>query len=146
MIMKETYYQMKERHRKTIDKLPLKFAFNNKQFREAMESLGLKETDTDKVVSIGAGGFCTPETAEKLNNICKKQHDELTEAMKDDNFLQDAFEYELGNHEYIITWDVTYVLLALNIKPKEYIKNDRYIRIMKKAKENYLNEMKKFGY
>lgn len=144
--MKETYYQMKERHQKTIDKLTLKFAFNNKQFKEAMESLGLKETDTDKVVSIGFGGFCTPKTADELEKICKKNHDELTAAMKDDNFLQDAFEHELGNHEYIITWDITDALLALNIEPKEYIKNDRYIRIMKKAKENYLNEMKKFGY
>ena len=52
------YVEMKERHQKMIDNLDLKFAFSDEQFEKAMQELGLTKDDTDKIVGIGAGGFC----------------------------------------------------------------------------------------
>ena len=51
------YAELREKHQKEFDKFPMKFAFSDKQFKEAMESLGLTENDTDKIIGIGAGGF-----------------------------------------------------------------------------------------
>lgn len=37
------------------------FAFNNQQFAKGMRKIGLSETETDKIVSIGAGGYLLKE-------------------------------------------------------------------------------------
>lgn len=142
----EKYEEMKARHQKMVNSLPLKFAFSDEQFKKAMEELGLTENDTDKVVGIGAGGFCLPETAKELNEICKKNHEEEQKAFKDDEFLQSAFEYELANHEYIITFDLEETLNALDITSEEFYKNERYQNIMKKAIANYKKDMERFGW
>lgn len=142
----EKYVEMKERHQKLIDELPLKFAFSNEQFKKAMNELGLKEDDTDKIVNIGAGGFCLKETAEKLINYYKQFNEEEEKAFKNDDFLRNAFEYELSNHEYIITYDISDTLRALNITIEEYQKNKRYQKIMKEAIANYEKAMNELGW
>lgn len=140
------YNEMKERHQKLIDELPLKFAFSDEQFEKAMIELGLTKEDTDKVVGIGGGGFCLPETADKLIEYYKQFEKEETEAFKNDDFLRNAFEYELANHEYIITYELEDTLRALNISKEEYNKNERYKKIMKEAIKNYEKEMEKCGW
>lgn len=142
----EKYVEMKERHQKMIDELDLKFAFSDEQFEKAMQELGLTKNDTDKIVGIGAGGFCLPETAEKLVEYYKQFDEEEQKAFKNDEFLQSAFEYELANHEYIITYDLFDTLRALNITEEEYQKNERYQDIMKKAIKNYKKDMERFGW
>ena len=142
----EKYIEMKERHQKMVDELPLKFAFSDSQFEKAMEELGLTKNDTDKIVNIGGGGFCLRETADKLVNYYKQFNEEEAKAFKNDDFLRDAFEYELGNHEYIITYDIYDTLRALNITMKEYQENERYQKIMKEAIANYKKAMEKFGW
>lgn len=142
---KNSYLKMKEEQQERINKLDLKFAFSDEQFKKAMDELGLKENETDKIVSIGAGGFCLKETADKLNQYCKEYQEAKKEAFKNDEFLQDAFEYELGNHEYIITYDLEETLDALSIT-KEYYKNKRYQRIMKKAIASYKKDMEALGW
>lgn len=51
------YAEMKKRHQEEVNQLPLGFAFSNKQFEEMMEKWGLSPADTDKICSIGAGGY-----------------------------------------------------------------------------------------
>ena len=142
----KTYEEMKETHQKMVDNLPIKFAFSDEQFERAMQELGLTKDDTDKVVGIGAGGFCLPETADKLVELYKIFNEEEEQAFKNNNFLQSAFEYELANHEYIITYDIYDTLRALNISMKEYQENERYKNIMQKAIENYKKDMEKLGW
>ena len=142
----EKYVEMKERHQKMIDNLDLKFAFSDEQFEKAMQELGLTKDDTDKIVGIGAGGFCLKETADKLIEYYKQFDEELTKAFNNDEFLIDAFEYELGNHEYIISYDIDDTLRALNISIKEYQENKRYQELMKVAISNYKKAMEKFGW
>lgn len=140
------YNEMKERHQKLIDELPLKFAFSDEQFEKAMIELGLTKEDTDKVVGIGGGGFCLPKTADKLIEYYKQFEKEEAKAFKDDDFLRSAFEYELANHEYIITYELEDTLRALNISKEEYNKNERYKKIMKEAIKNYEKELEKYGW
>ena len=42
------YQELKEKHSKEFNKFPIKFAFSESQFKEAMKDLGLTEKDTDK--------------------------------------------------------------------------------------------------
>lgn len=142
----EKYVEMKERHQKMVDSLPLKFAFSDEQFKKAMKELGLTENDTDKIIGIGGGGFCLKETADKLVELYKQFNEEEAKAFENDDFLIDAFEYELGNHEYIITYDIYDTLRALNITIQEYQDNTRYQDLMQKAIKNYKKAMERFGY
>ena len=145
--MKKTYEEFKERQQKEIDDLPIYFAFGDRQLQEKSEELGFKNIDDmlNNVVGIGAGGFCKKEDYQNIINTFKKHDEELKENLKNDEFLKSAFEYELANHEYIITYDISDALRPLGIKYDEYLKNERYQNIMKKAIENYKKDMKLLG-
>ena len=124
------------------------FAFGDRQFNELREKLGF-ETEEEmlkNVFTLGAGSIILKKDKELVMNTFEQNSKEMEKAMKDDDFLLSAFEYELGNHEYIITYEIDETLDALGITPEEYSNSDRMKRIMKQAKINYLNEMEKFGY
>ena len=73
-----------------------------------------------------------------LAELFNRQRKEMLEAMRDDEFLQWAFEYELGNHEYIITWDCSDAIHALGFTVDEVSNDKRLLRLYKAAKKNYV--------
>ena len=144
----ETYSQMKSRHQKAVDNLPMYFAFGDRQFNELRERLGF-ETEEEmlkNVFTLGAGSIILKKDKELVMSTFEQNSKEMDEAMKNDDFLLSAFEYELGNHEYVITYEIDETLDALGIDPEEYLNSERMKRIMKQAKINYLKEMEEFGY
>ena len=70
--MFETYQEMKKRQEEELKKIPIKFAFTDEQFKQGMKELGLNENDTDKIVSIGAGGFMKKTDVEAYKEMQKK--------------------------------------------------------------------------
>ncbi|NYC95061.1 hypothetical protein DFN09_003048 [Clostridium acetobutylicum] len=53
------------------------------------------------------------------------RHDkEIKEAMKNDTFIFDMFYYELGNHEYSITYELGDTLDSLSLTYEE-VQNDK---------------------
>ena len=146
--MKNLYLEMKERQQKETDNLPIYFAFGDRQLQEKSNELGFESIDDmiKNIVGIGAGGFCKKEDYQNIINTFKKHNEELKENLKNDEFLQSAFEYELANHEYIITYDISDTLRSLGITLKEYQENERYQNIMKVAISNYKKEMEKMGW
>ena len=55
--MSDTYLTLKARHQTEFNAFSINFAFNMRQFEEAMKDLGLTPNDTDKVYRLGGGGF-----------------------------------------------------------------------------------------
>ncbi len=129
----ETYTQLKDRQRRELDDFPMVFAFSNEQFKEGMEKLGLTVNDTDKIYSIHGGGFILKTDSKKLANMYLRHGKEFDNAVKSDidgkGFIFQAFMYELANHEYCITYDVTDALQALGFTMEEVNSNP----IMKEA-------------
>ena len=143
------YLEIKEKQKKEIESLPIYFAFGNKQLEEKVKELGFKNVDEmlENVTGIGAGGFVLVKDYDKVMNTFTKQREELKNLIdNDDEFVIDAFEYELGNHEFVITYDITETLNSLNIKYDMYKENERLQDLMEKAKNKYLEEMKKLGW
>lgn len=99
------YADLRTRQQKEVNDFPMMFAFSNKQFEEGMRKLGLEPTDTDKIYSIGAGGFIRRSDSKAMHEMFDRHHAELDEAMKDEEFAYEAFLYEMDNHEYAINWD-----------------------------------------
>lgn len=120
------YKKMKEKHQKEINEFPMFFAFNNKQFDEGMKKLGLDPSEEHKIYKLGGtGGFYRKTDATTLNEMFKRHDEEMRKAMaEDDDFILEMFNYELSNHEYIYTQDVTDTLNSLGLTIDE-VKNDK---------------------
>ena len=139
------YLELKNKHEKELNEFPIKFAFGNEQFKEMMKDFGLTENDTDKIVSIGFGGYVKKENLKAMEELFKSQADEMKQAFNDDEFLESAFNYEMGNHEYIITYDKADVFRALGLSIKS-LDDERVYNIFKKAENKYLEDMEKLGW
>jgi hypothetical protein len=128
------YREMKEKHQNEVNSFPMVFAFSNKQFEEGMRKLGLEPTDTDKVYKLGGtGGFYRKDDSKALHEMFDRHSKELSEAMQDEEFIFEAFDYELGNHEFIVTGDVTDAVEALGMTVEEVYENPKMLNALKKA-------------
>jgi hypothetical protein len=132
---------MKQKHQKEVNDFPLGFAFGNKQFKEMMEKWGLTENDSDKIYSIGNGGFVRKSDSKRMHEIFDRNNKEMQEAMKDKDFAFSAFDYELSNHEYCITYEVDETLESLGLTYQEVRENPMLkdaLSRAKKAQEKYM--------
>ena len=125
--MMNQYKELKNKQEKEINNFPLMFAFSKEQFKKGMEKLGLNESDTDKILSIGAGGYMRKTDEKAFDDMIAKHDSKRKEAINNDldstGFILDMFHYELNNHEYGYTWDTSDTLDALGYT-REEIKAD----------------------
>lgn len=133
------YRELKEKQGKEVNEFPKMFAFSNKQFAEGMEKLGLKENETNKLLSIGAGGFIRKSDRKAFDDMFVRQEKELKKAIEEDltgeGFIYNMFNYELGNHEYCITWELDETLNTLGLTMEEINSNENLLHGLKKAIE-----------
>ena len=118
------YKVLSDRHQREVDAFPFMFAFSQKQFDEGMvERFGLKPTDTDKILSIGGGGYIRKSDRDALHEMMNRHAAETQAAIDADEtgegFVRDMFVYELDNHEYSYTWDLEPTLDALGLTLEE---------------------------
>lgn len=141
------YKELKERFQKEFNKFPIFFAFDEGQFKEGMKKLGLKEDEIDKVLSIGAGGYIRKTDIKKFNQMFEKRAQELKDAIKNDltgeGFIKQMFRYELANHEYYITCDLSDTLEAVGLTMEEINSNEALKNGLEMAKTEYLNACRK---
>ena len=133
------YVKFKENLSKKLEEFSkdnIFFAFSNEQFEEWLKKINA--TKEDKLVTIWGWGYLKKEKANEYLNIIKNEDEEYKKFFKDDNNLFDAFKYELGNHEYIITYNYIDTLSSLGMKEKEL--TERELIILKSATKEYLDE------
>lgn len=109
------YTELKAKHQKEVDAFPFGFAFNQKQFDEMMIKWGLKPTDIREILSIGGGGYIRRNDADAMHEMFTRHESERKVAMQDPDFAFEAFNYELGNHEYCYTYELDDTLDALGL-------------------------------
>ena len=127
------YTELKSKHQKEVDVFPFGFAFNQKQFDEMMIKWGLKPTDIREILSIGGGGYVRRDDAKAMNEMFDRHEAERKAAMQDDEYLYQMFNYELGNHEYGYTQDLTDTLEALGLTMNEINADPRMANALKRA-------------
>lgn len=96
-----TYQELKAKQQKEVNEFPFGFAFNREQFAEMMTKWGLTENDTDKIYSIGAGGYIRKTDSDALDKMFERHKQEIAEFKKNQKELYQGFISELFNHEYI---------------------------------------------
>lgn len=131
------YKLMKENHQKEVNEFPMFFAFSQEQFAEGMKKLGLDPNEKDKICPIGSsGGFLLKSDVKKFKEMMDRHDKELKDTMSnDDQFIFDMFDYELGNHEYVVTYDPTDAIYALGLTETEVQNDERLYNALTKACE-----------
>lgn len=135
------YKTWKENSQKDFSKLPIYWAFGEQQFKELLQKLNLKDTkeDLQKLVNIGYGGLMLKSDLHLLENHNATFSKEkllfwLTHNFK---FAYSALRYEMNNHEYYYTCDISDTLEALRINIED-IQNNAYLRLAYlRAKKDY---------
>ena len=112
----ETYQELKLRHEKEVNALPLGFAFSNEQFEEMKAKLGVKENS--ELYRLGnTGGFYRKVDSELIHGTFKRHAEERKDAIFSSNgihtdYAQSMFYYEMCNHEFAINWEGKAEVLA----------------------------------
>ena len=130
------YTDFKSTLEKTVnDFQPIFFAFSNEQFAEGIKKLGASKDN--KIVAVGMGGYILAKDIKRFISMVGTRKQRLKEYLKDPEQLKDAFIYELGNHEFCITYDYEPTLEALGLKIDKLTKRKRAILVI--AKNEYLS-------
>jgi len=112
--MKQTYMDIKNASQKELNNFPMFFAFNNKQFYEGIEKLGVKDYKKE-LLKIPGGGFIRKVDGGKLAQMFKDQSNRLSKAIKDREFLISALKYEMMNHECFYSYNFEPVINIFNL-------------------------------
>lgn len=120
----ETYQELKARHKKEVEALPLGFAFSGKQFEEMKAKLGVK--DDSELYRLGdIGCFYRKVDSQLIHDTYARHIKECRDAIftaqgVNKEYLESAFYYEMCNHEFAINWSgKDDVLEACNITKKD---------------------------
>jgi len=137
------YLKLKEKHQKEVNDFPFGFAFSNEQFKDMMKKIGLKEKDTDKIYSLGAGSYIRKSDSEAMEQMFARHRKEIENEIQNDKdgsgFIYEMFRYELSNHEYCVTYDIEPTLDALGLTLDKINENQNLVKGLKKALDEYKN-------
>lgn len=107
-----SYEEYRNKRQAEFNALPIFYAFSDSQLEEELNERGLdinSKSDLEKIMRIGRAAFAMKKDKEVIHEYLNKS-DELPELMKNAKFAENAFYYEMGNHEYHINmqadWDV----------------------------------------
>lgn len=137
----ETYKEMKDRHQAEVNALPLAFAFSRDQYHKKLKEWNISEEEAraGAIVGIGGGGFVRAEDHNKVLATFRRIEDERRAAIEADHdgtgFIYEMFLYELANHEYGYTGDVSETLDALNITEADLNSSEAMQTGLKRAAE-----------
>ena len=136
------YSIFKRAKQQKVNEFPMMFAFSKEQLEEGKAKLGV--TDNKELLSIGAGGFIRKSDKNEFDNLFIQLDKELSENLNDDEFLYDAFLYEIANHEYCYSCDLTDSLEVLGLTVEQVRADNRMNSILNKAIRAYIEAAEYF--
>lgn len=99
----QEYLDLLEKHKNEMNDFPILYVFNEKQLEQALKKLGVKNIK-EYVTVFEHGDIVKREDAPKLIAMLERHTKEIQEKMKNEEFAEAAFLYEMDNHEYAINW------------------------------------------
>lgn len=141
---RQAYLDLKDRQRKEIEDFTIAYAFNDEQLKEALKKLGVESTK-ECVSVFGHGDIVKKENAPKLVAMLKRHTNEVKEALKDPDFAQAAFLYEMDNHEYAINWDGDDAILDCFCINWDFIRENGLQLAYESARNKHYKNMEDWG-
>lgn len=145
------YVEMKQRHQAEVNAFPMKFAFTQESLERGMRELGLDPaTDMEKIVAIPGGGFIRESDKQAFLDLFSRHANERKDAEAADKdgtgYLYHMFRYEMANHEYAYTRDISSTLDDLGLTIAEIVSNDALSNAFLNARHDYLKEAEEKGW
>lgn len=128
------YQNIQAQIQQRYNEFPMKFAFNQEQLNRGLAELNITAKEA---VSIGNGGFIRKSDKEAFLAMTRECAKLREECMADDEYVETMFYYELGNHEYCVTYDLEDTLDACGLTADEINNDPRLKRLLAKALEQY---------
>lgn len=129
-----TYRDYREAKQGEANNLPLFFAFSNDQLQRALDE---RKATVKDICRVGNNAFCLKSDLPIIKAYCEKK-DPLPELMKNEKFAEDAFRYEMDNHEYAINWQGDWdVVNVFTPKEPEYSEEKDYRDYLREAGMEY---------
>lgn len=139
------YQQLKTESLKAADEIISKyafFAFSNQQFAEGFAKVKPLMAEGEKLTRLPGGGFIISSQADNLVQAWtdgdKLLQDAIDADTTGDGIIFDMFKYELSNHEYGYTGDLTDTLEALGLTMEEINSKPALLNGLVKAKSYYM--------
>lgn len=102
-MLAQAYLELKKRHEEDLNNFPIAYAFDEKQLEKALEKLGAKKEDC--VTVLGMGDIVKKSDAQKLIDMFKRHTVEIRDfLLHNEKDTEEAFLYEMDNHEYAINY------------------------------------------
>lgn len=98
----QTYSNLMKKQHEEFNNFPIAYAFDKKQLKDALIKLGAEKEEC--ITYFQSGDILRKSDIPALKEMMKRHKEELLEAMKDEKFAEEAFLYEMNNHEYAINW------------------------------------------
>ena len=133
-----TYREMCTTNEKRISDVPLFFAFSPEQFKEGCDKQGVTDPSTE-LYEIPGGGFIKKTDDHLLKAAIAENDKDRADFLSTKEGLISAFRYELGNHEYCITYDdmEPWVAVGLSYKNSTEVQREAFIE----ARTQYLDSV-----
>lgn len=131
------YTTFKKQNEKPLQKFYSKnvfWAFNNTQFEQGLLKFNIKKGDTNKLISIGAGGFMLKTAYTEYLKISKQRHKAIRKYMNNSKQIVDALYYEMGNFECGYTGRYWESLKPFGLSLKDLENNKKLYKAYKTAK------------
>lgn len=98
----QAYLKLQEKQRKDLEEFPIAYAFNEEQLQQALEKLGAKKEEC--VTLWNCGDVMKRVDVPAFEEMMKRHREEIYELLKNEQDAEEAFLYEMDNHEYAINW------------------------------------------
>lgn len=132
------YKALRDKHQLEVNAFPFFFAFSEEQFAKGMKTLGLSPGEEGKLYRLGStGGFYRRTEHGRLHEMFDRhaaEHQaEIDGDVTGEGYIYEMFSYELANHEYTYTNDISDTLDALDLTAEEINADERLRRGLAKA-------------
>lgn len=138
------YIEFKNKEHEIYNNMPyIRYAFGEEQIIKVFNEWGLKyPKHRDKVTSLfGAGDIIQKKDLPLFNQWKRENLDSLQqekqELLKDREFVYDMFMYELGNHEWQLSYNNNEVLYACGLTRKNIENNYLFAECWETSKKDY---------
>ena len=139
----KTYLDMQKRHQQEMNDFPIAYAFNDTQLDEALKKLGATVQECCTVFNCGDIVKKTDRLA--LITMLNRHTEEIRNAMKDQEFAEVAFRYEMDNHEYAINMTGDEDVLDALCLDKQMLKNFDLLGAYSRARYAHMKYMEELG-
>ena len=126
-MMNNLYVQDEE----VIDKFDITFSYDLKELNKILEKLGI---NSKEIVSVGMNGFIRKSDVPAFNKMFDNFKDEYIKTIEHEKYAYELFNYEMMNHEYIITFKDEEILSDCDVDKHLFIADERLKEIYIKAK------------